>query len=576
MNAAPTIGLFRWLMRVAATLPQYVVPILLFSVVANVLLLVSPFYMLQVYDRILTSGSIDTLIWLTVISVFLLGIYAAAEVGRRRLSTLAANEIDELLSKNAFLDFGDNPEAGDRLSSSLRYMARIRGYFSNQSVLPFFDLPFAPMFLAVLFLIHPIIGLIGLCGAALMLGMAMSAEMSTRSAHDLASLKDSEAFELALGLSRQRSAIVSMGLTKGALAQWRSIKAEAQQIGLHGSKREIGFASSSKSVRQMLQILVLGAGGALAVRQQVSPGAIVAGSIILGRALAPIDQVVGGWRGIAAIRQAWAGLGEAAFEDADVAPDLPLPRPKSQLTLERLTIAPPGAEEALVRPFGLTLQGGDVAALIGAIGCGKTSLLQTISGAWRPYAGHVHLGGRDLHEWDSDDRGPYVGYVPQKVELLPGTIAQNIARMGEAEGSDIIAAAEQAGAHEMVLALPKGYDTRIGMNGQETLSAGQQQLVGLARALFGAPVLLILDEPTANLDEAGRMHAIKAIQAVAARGGIVVIATHDTRLLQTTGLVLAIRNGAVVSADTQRYLASLSKTDPTQQTIDIAREGSVG
>lgn len=572
MNAAPTIGLFRWLMRVAAAVPQYVVPILLFSVVANLLLLVSPFYMLQVYDRILTSGSIDTLIWLTVISVFLLAIYAAAEVGRRRLSTLAGNDIDALLSKNAFLDFGNHPEAGARLSTSLRYMARIRGYFSNQSVLPFFDLPFAPMFLVVLFLIHPIIGGIGLAGAVLMLVIAVSAETSTRSAHDLASLKDSEAFELALGLSRQRSAIVSMGLTKGALAQWQAIKTQGQQIGLQGSKREIGFASSSKSVRQMLQILVLGAGGALAVQQQVSPGAIVAGSIILGRALAPIDQVVGGWRGIAAIRQAWAGLGEAAFEEVDIAETLPLPRPKAELVFERLSIAPPGAEEALVRPFGLTLQGGDVAALIGPIGCGKTSFLQTISGAWRPHAGHVQLGGRDLHEWDSDDRGPYIGYVPQKVELLPGTIAQNIARMSEAEGADIIAAAEQAGAHEMILSLPQGYDTRIGANGQDILSAGQQQLVGLARALFGAPVLLILDEPTANLDGGGRLQAIKAVQSVAARGGIVVIATHDTRLLQTTNLVLAIRSGAVVSADTDRYLASLSKADPSPQIIERAQK----
>lgn len=554
---AKSLGVLGWLKAVVATIPQYIGPLLMFSVVANLLLLVSPFYMLQVYDRILTSGSIDTLIWLTIISIFLLGIYAAAETGRRRLATLAAKRIDDILSENAFVNFAKEPGAGRTLSTSLRQMARIKGYFSNQSVLPFFDLPFAPLFLGVLFIIHPLIGVIGLLGMVLMIVIAVWSEASTRSTHDRATQLDSEAFELALGLSRQRSAIVSMGLTRGALERWRTVKQTAQMSSLHGGKREIAFASSAKSVRQMLQILVLGAGGALAVRQQVSPGAIVAGSIILGRALAPIDQIVGGWRGIASVRQAWRELGIDAFSIEKADPATPLPKPDAVLTLDRLAVSPPGSDVALVRPFRITLTGGDMIVLLGPIGTGKSTMLQTIAGAWPPFSGQVTLGGRNLHAWDSEDRGPHIGYVPQNVELLPGTVAQNIARMESFEPEDIFKAAQRSGAHEMILGLSKGYDTPVGTAGIDSLSSGQTQLIGLSRALYGEPVLIILDEPTANLDQEVGTKLIASLRAAADSGSIVIVATHDTRLVETSKAVLAIRDGGIVSADAQRYLESL-------------------
>jgi PrtD family type I secretion system ABC transporter len=570
MVERPTLRLFPWLRSVAKAIPNYIVPILLFSIVSNLLLLVSPFYMLQVYDRILTSGSIDTLIWLTVISVFLLIIYGAAEVGRRRLSTLAAIELDDRLSDNTFLDFAERPEAGADLPTNLREMARLRGYFANQAILPFFDLPFAPLFLAVLFVIHPLIGVIGLVGASLMVALAVSAEGLTRDAHDDAIRKDSQAFELALGLSRQRSAIVSMGLTENALSKWRAIKSDAQDTALSGGKREIGFAASSRSIRQMLQILVLGAGGALAVQQQVSPGAIVAGSIILGRALGPIDQIVGGWRNIASVRQARAAQIDRILPIDQSEPELPLPRPEAVVLFDRLAVATPGAEAPLVRPFKLSLSGGNLVTLIGPIGSGKTSLLQTVSGAWRPFSGHVFLGGRDIHAWSSDDRGPYVGYVPQHVELLPGSVAQNIARMSECEAEDVIDAAQRAGAHEMILGLPDGYNTPVGVPGIASLSSGQRQLIGLARALFGHPVLLILDEPTANLDlDAGRK-TIAALRGAADAGAIVLVATHDLGILRAAQSVLAIRDGGVVAADTKRYLESLEKPETSKPTGQLA------
>ncbi|GHB05873.1 peptidase [Algimonas arctica] len=574
MRDTPSLSLMGWLRSLASAISAYIAPILGFTILANLLLLVSPFYMLQVYDRILTSGSIDTLIWLTVISVFLLGIYAAAEVGRRRLATLASVELDTIISDNMFTHFCDDPQEAIEIPSRLRYTARVKGFLSNQAILPFFDLPFAPLFIAILFVIHPLIGTIGLVGAVLMVVIAVTAEGATRATFLEVNQKDSQAFELALGLSRQRSAIVSMGLTEGALSRWKSIREEAHGIALNGGRAEVSFASSAKSVRQMLQILVLGAGGALAVQQQVSPGAIVAGSIILGRALAPIDQIVGGWKNITSIREAWDELGERVLRVNDGRADMPLSRPDPILLLDRLAIAPPASEEALIRPFRLQLQGGTLVTLLGPIGSGKTSLLQTVVGAWQPFSGKVVLGGRDVHAWASDDRGPYVGYVPQGVELLPGTIAQNIARMGKAEPEAVILAAQEAGAHAMILSLKNGYDTLIGPSATVPLSAGQTQLIGYARALFGEPVLLILDEPTANLDRDSAKHVIASLKEKAERGAIVFVATHDRAVIEQSETVLAIREGGVISADANRYLASLdssARKDPQQISTGVGK-----
>jgi len=382
-------GLASWFFAMGRELPGYFLPILGFSLVSNILLLVSPLYMLQVYDRILTSGSKDTLIWLTIISIFLLAIYAAAETGRRRICTLASEELEEKLSERVFAEFDKTHDAGGRLTNDLRVLSRIRGFFQNQTVLPFFDLPFAPFFLLVMFMIHPIIGALGLIGGLLLLGVAIFAEISARRTNETASAVNSEAFNLASGLSRQRSAIVAMGLTHNALAKWRDTKETARDLNLKAGAKETGFSSVTKAGRQMLQILILGAGGALAITQQISPGAIVAGSIILGRALGPIDQIVGSWRGITGARSAWNQIQTAIENDEPKADYTPLPRPEAQLKLDRLSIAVPGSREALIRPFGFEASGGQMIAILGSNGCGKTTLLQTIAGAWTPHSGSV-------------------------------------------------------------------------------------------------------------------------------------------------------------------------------------------
>lgn len=563
-------GVFSWVLAMGRELPGYFLPILLFSLVSNALLLVSPLYMLQVYDRILTSGSKDTLIWMTLISVFLLAIFAASEIGRRKVCTLAAETLESELSERIFLQFDKQHDAGGRLPNDLRVLSRIRGFFQNQTVLPFFDLPFAPFFLLIMFMIHPIIGGLGLIGGLILLGVAVFAELSTRGTNEASSAVSSEAFNLASGLSRQRSAIVAMGLTTNALSKWRQTKETARELNLKAGGRENGFSAITKAGRQILQILILGAGGALAITQQISPGAIVAGSIILGRALAPIDQLVGSWRGITHARSAWNQLQTAIEAPVLVENFTPLPRPDAKLKLDRLSIAVPGSREALIRPFGFEMNGGQMMALLGANGCGKTTLLQTLAGAWNPHSGEVILGGRNLHKWAPEDRGQYIGYVPQDVELLPGTVAENIARMTECNPEEIIKAAQKAGAHEMILSLPKGYETEVGKSGITSLSAGQRQLIGLARALFGQPVLILLDEPTANLDPTAVYHAISHLNKIAESGVMIIAATHDIKLIQATKSVMVVREGGVFNADTRQYL-NASKPKSSNQNIQSLR-----
>ena len=553
------VGIFSWILSMKRLLPGYFWPILVFSLVSNLLLLVSPLYMLQVYDRILTSGSKDTLIWITIIAVFLMFIYAAAETARRHICALAAEKIEGQIAESVFSNFENNKEAGEKLPDDLRVLSRIRGFFRNQAILPFFDLPFSPLFLLVMFLIHPIIGTIGLIGGIILFIVAIAAEFSTRNTNKIANSASSQAFLLATGLSRQRSAIVSMGLTKGATEKWRMTKDQFKDQTLKASERENGFSSITRAGRQTLQILILGAGGALAISQQVSPGAIVAGSIIMSRTLAPIDQMVGNWRGITAAKMAWHRLEELMAGSKETVTEFtPLPRPESRLAMQRLCVAAPGMQEPLIRPFALELNGGQLTALMGPNGSGKSSLLQTIASAWEPHSGHVTLGGRDLHKWAAEDRGQYIGYVPQNIELLPGTIAENVCRMSGAEPEAIFSAAKLAGAHEMILALPQGYETPIGMPGTQKLSAGQRQLIGLARALFGNPVLIVLDEPTANLDPEKSREVTQNLVKIAAMDRIIIAATHDSNLIAATQSIMAIKDGTLMTADTKKYLEAKS------------------
>ena len=534
------------ILQVRQRLRPYIMALGGFSLAANLLLLVAPLYMLQVYDRVLSSGSHDTLIWLTLLAVFLLGIYGAAEAGRRRVCSLAGAELEDLLARRVFTRFEQSSDGAGVLGRDLAAIGRVRGALQAGSVLPFVDLPFAPIFLLVLFLVHPLIGALGLVGGALVFGIAFAAEMTTRQSSQISQSALRQASDFAAGLERQRSAMVAMGLVPAAFQRWRAQQEMGQGLSMDAAKADGKFTAISRSTRQILQICVLGGGAALALAQEISPGAIVAASIILARTLGPIDQIVGGWRNSV---QAWSSWKQLRAHLDDVEADTgftPLPRPDAKLVLDRLSVTIPGAEHPLIRPFSWQVEGGQLVAVAGGNGAGKTTLLQTLSGAWPAGSGVVRLGGRAMHEWAAADRGRYVGYVPQDVMLFAGSVRDNILiGSPRASDADMLKAARLAGVEQFVNLHPMGFDMPVGERGQ-ALSGGQKQAIAIARALLHEPNMLIMDEPSNSMDNATEEQFKRQLTQVI-EGRTLLMVTHKMSLLSLVDRLIVVDQGQIVA-----------------------------
>ncbi|MGV6800865.1 MAG: type I secretion system permease/ATPase [bacterium] len=554
-----------------------------FTLVLNMIMLVSPVYMLQVYDRVMTSGSVETLIVLTIIAVFLFMIYIAADAGRKRVLANAGQNIGSALDAatlRAGLNDAKSPPTA--IIENIGNLAKVQGFFVNGTIAPLLDLPFAPLFIGILFMVHPFLGAIGLIGAFILLGLAIIANQASTKTVKEAAMREGAAQAMLGHTARQRAAIVSMGIGERAIQRWRDKRHYAIDESLRAVNTSNYLTSISRSFRQVLQVFILGAGAWLALQHQISSGAIVAGSIIMGRGLAPIDQSVAIWRILIQTRQSWAALKDyLQNSDSVMDPDAEhhitrMPRPEPVLKLEEFTVSPPGSEKPLLPQISFELPRGSITALLGPSGAGKTSLMQTIAGAWHPQAGTARLGGRDIHTWDADDRGRFVGYLPQHVELLTGTVFENIARFTQAEPEEVYAAAKQAGCHEMILSFPKGYDTPIGEKAAY-LSAGQRQSVGLARAFFGNPALLLLDEPTAHLDinmVGVMMQQFAEIARTPAkeRDSTYIIATHDLRLINASDQVLVIQNRQVALMPRDEYLKKVSDLNQRRQAQQQAQQ----
>ncbi len=525
-----------------------------FSVVTNALMLVTPIYMLQIYDRVMVSGSIDTLIWISLIAIFLMVIYAAAESGRRRALAAAGDKLETLVRAEIFAGAEQNSENRSTIAPELSKLSQVQQLFTTQALTPLFDLPFAPLFIVLLFIIHPVLGVIGLCGAALVVALTVLAEFVTRSRSETVTEHRSAASAIAVAMDRHKDAIAAMGMSP-ALRARHDLEAErAASVNLSTSGVEGDFSSAVKSARQALQVLILGVGAALALSQQISIGTIVAGSIVLARALGPIDQIVGSWRTLTRGRAAWRALKSDVLQRSQTTTQTPLPRPAISLQLDRMAFAPPGSPRGLVEPFNLTVKGGALISVVGGVGAGKSTFLRTLAGAWPSHEGGIRLGGVDMANWPQADRGRHVGYVPQSVQLFPGSIKENVARFGVATDQDIYKALEAAGAVETAISLPNGLDTQIDALGHP-LSGGQAQLIALARALFSRPVLLALDEPSANLDPNAAGRLIETLQTVARSGTIVFAATHDIRLLRASNSVLVIGKQSVTRMSPAEFLS---------------------
>jgi ATP-binding cassette, subfamily C, bacterial exporter for protease/lipase len=523
----------------------------LFSAAINILMLTGPIYMLQVYDRVLSSGSVATLQGLFIIVVVLytfLGIY---EFLRARLLSRAGYRLDALVGNKAFDYWMQLGAQQDRSGENpIRDLDVVRGFLGSPAILGIFDVPWIPFFLAIVFFIHPWLGYLTLAGAVVVGIAAYLNQMVTRDA--IASAVSIDGAERGFVEKSRRNAevVFALGMQRRITDRWRNMHDQGLAYAQLSGERSEGFSAFSKSFRMLLQSMLLTLGAYLAIKQQVSPGAIIATSIIAGRALAPVDQVIGQWKSIGRVLQAHRSILSTLDKMPPEQRHITLPDPKGNIQVANLTKYAPamgggGPRLKILSQLNFELTPGDGLGVIGNSAAGKSSLAKVLVGAWRPEAGEIRLDGATLEQWHPEDLGRHVGYLPQTLEMLPGTIAENISRFNpQAQDKMVIEAAQISGVHEMILALPAGYATQIGTAGQP-LSGGQIQRLGLARAIYGIPRLIVLDEPNSNLDGGGDDALSAAIMTLRARGSVVVVMAHRPSVIHAVNKVMILHKGAI-------------------------------
>lgn len=537
---------------------------LAYTVALNILHLVSPLFMLQIYDRVLTSGSWDTLIFLSSIAVALLAIYAFADAGRRRVLALLSEAMGQKLHGPLLQHALQKAELShaERVNA-LGQLTNLQRVFLNGTVAPVIDLPFAPLFLILLFLIHPLLGSLSLAGVITLCLLAYFSERMTSASVAKSRNLDQAAWASSNQLIRNRSVVISMGMKSALGARQQDLQDKAASEMLHNANRTGFFAGAGRSGRMILQALILAVGAGLVLNQQMSPGSIIAASLILGRALAPVDQIIGTLRQLISARQAAMAL-DAALPELSIESNhsiTPMNRPKPQLTFEDFSVGIPSRQLQLVPVITHQFDAGAVVVVLGASGSGKSTLLRTLVGAHSPLSGRVRLGGRIIDDWDTDDRGRHIGYLPQDTQILRGTARENIGRFGEAPPEAVEQAARHVGAHEPILQLPQGYDTVIGEDGH-FLSGGARQSLGLARALYADPSLIVLDEPTSSMDQSMRHHFAEWLKALTSepqsnRRQTVFIATHDTSFTQSADQILILQNYQAALMSREQYMQKI-------------------
>lgn len=514
--------------------------IAVFSFFLNLLILVSPLYMFQVFDRVLTSGRTETLLYLTLIAVCGIGLYGALEGVRSFMLARLSHWLERRLSREVL---GASLSQANR-AGLLREFMTVQNFVGSTAVAPFFDAPWVPFFLFVMWILHPWLGLLAFAAALVLGALTFINESATRKKFQEAQKGQGTVLN-SLGQAARNTEVIAAMNMGPALSERLGAPLDNAQDELRSAADVAGvILGTIKFVRMSVQIGVMGLGAYLVLQSELTPGGMIAGSIILGRALAPIEQAIGAWRGFVGARASYARLKEI-FDGTPTTQDrTKLPEPSGQLIVDGATFAPPGVQTPILKRISFAVNPGQVVGVVGPSAAGKSLLCRLLTGVWSPQQGAVRLDGAEVSHWDRAQFAAAVGYLPQDVELFAGTVKDNIARMGDANDEAVIAAAKCAGAHEMILKLPNGYDTFVGAEAG-SLSAGQRQRVGLARALYGDPKLLVLDEPNSNLDEEGERALIGAIAAMKERGAAIVIVAHRRTILQVVDLLLLIRDGAV-------------------------------
>ena len=514
-----------------------------FSFFVNLLQLVAPLFMLQVYDRVLQSRSGETLVALVVIAVVLLIVMGLLEAIRSRVLVRMGARIDQLMGGRllqALLEITNRSGRGQE-SQVLRDLDTLRNFMTTSGIFALFDAPWVPVFIFVMFLFHPMIGAVGVAGAVILFALALATELRTRDPLRLASMYASRANDFAETSRRNAEVVQSLGMIGGVRRKWQGMHDAALSLQSIASDRAGSITGASRAFRFTLQVAILAVGAYYVLQHEITPGVMIAGSIIMGRALAPVEQAIGVWRQFIQSRSAYDRIKTLLAKAPPKQPSMPLPAPKGKLLVDKVVFGHPGGKPVL-KGVSFSLEPGESVGIIGPSAAGKSTLARILAGAWLPAAGSVRLDGVDLATWDREDAGQYVGYLPQDVELFGGTVKENIARFQDAEPEQIIEAARKADVHEMVLQLPKGYETEIGESGS-SLSGGQRQRLGLARALFGNPRFLVLDEPNSNLDSDGEEALRQTILQLKAEGVTVVVIAHRPSILSVVDKVLFLRDG---------------------------------
>lgn len=545
-----------------------------FSAVINLLMLMQPLYMLQLYDSVLTSHNEMTLLMLTLIMLGAFIFMGALEYIRSLVLIRVGAQFDMKLNKRVYTAAFEQSlrQGNSNAGQSLQDLTNLRQFLTGQALFAFFDAPWFPIYLLVIFLFHPWLGVLALFGTAVLVLLAYINEQVSRKPLAEASTMAVASTSLATNNLRNAEVIEAMGMLPNLQARWYKLHGKFLNLQAEASEKSGLVSALTKTASVTLQSLMLGAGALLVLDNSISAGMMIAGSILMGKAIAPVQMLIGVWRQFGSTRNAYERLTKLLEENPLRQPGMSLPQPTGVVSVENVMAAPPGSKVAVIKGLAFSIAAGEVLGVIGPSGSGKSTLARLLVGVWPAAAGKVRLDGADVYQWNKDELGPHIGYLPQDIELFAGTISENIARFGEIDSEKVILAAKRAGVHEMILSMPKGYDTLLG-DGGSGLSGGQKQRIGLARSMYGDPSLIVLDEPNSNLDDVGEQALLAAIVDLRKRGKTIILITHRTSIIAATTKLLLLRDGVrQMFGPTDQILAELGKQQQAQKALLAQRQ----
>ena len=533
----------------------------IFTAIINLLMLVPSIYMMQVYDRVLASRNDFTLYMLSFIALGLFGLISALEHIRSMIVIKIGAKIDAFLNQRIYTAaFEQNLRgAGVNAGQALNDLTTIRQFVTGSGMFAFFDAPWFPLYLLVIFIFNPWVGLFALVSVVILIGLAWLNQWVSSAALKEASAVSIQSTSMATNNLRNAEVIEAMGMLPQVRERWFSLHNRFLHLQAEASRKAAVITAVTKFVRTSVQSLILGVAALLVIKGELSGGVMIAASILLGRTLSPVEQIIGVWKQWEGVLSAYKRLEDLLRRHPPRKAGMSLPPPEGSVRVEQVAAAPPSTNRIVLRNINFELRAGEIMGMIGASGSGKSTLARFLVGVWPVANGSVRIDGADVFQWSKDELGPFMGYLPQDIELFAGTIAENIARFGEVDSFKVVAAAKLAGVHELILQMPEGYETRVG-DGGSGLSGGQKQRIGLARALYGDPVFIVLDEPNSNLDEAGEFALAESILELKKRQRTVVIISHRPSIIRITDKLMVLQNGAALAfGPTEQVLEAMAK-----------------